>query len=82
MANAMKFSYDAQTNQISGPAEYMKTRYAAMMEQIYSGQSVVFNFSQQGCPGSSVVTGVLVALQTDYAGWLGQRQMDAMREGK
>ncbi len=58
---------------ISGPANYMKERGNEKLKRITGGEDVVFNASLLQSP--DVETGVLVALQTDYAGWLGQREI-------
>ncbi len=66
------FTYDRNTNQVAGPAEYMAERGSARLESIMSGTDVVFNM---GCTRSpNVETAVLVSLQTDFAGWKGARQ--------
>lgn len=67
------FTYNTETNVVSGPAEYMKEQGNARLDRILAGQDVVFNM---GCTRSpSVEMAVLVSLQTDYAGWKGTRQL-------
>lgn len=70
-----RFTYDATTGQIAGPEAYMAERYAARMAAIYAGRDTVFNMAPAG---SNPVVAVLVSLQTDYAAWLGARQLDSM----
>jgi len=75
------FSYDHQTGQIAGPADYMGSRFQDRMSDIYAGRDAVFNYGSanpvQG--GPDAVTLVLVSLQTDYAAFLGMRQFNTMR---
>jgi hypothetical protein len=60
---------------VSGPAEYMRERGDARLREIEAGRDSVFNAGLQfGSP--NVETAILVSLQTDYAGWLGQKQME------
>ena len=60
------FSID-MNGTVEGPAEYMTCPggFAVVKEQMESGRSVVFNY------GGSI----LVAVQTHYAGWRGQREL-------
>lgn len=68
-----RFTYNKETNEVSGPAEYMEERGFAKLDAIMAGTDVLFNF---GCVKSpSVEVAVLVSLQTDYAGWKGTRQL-------
>jgi hypothetical protein len=66
-----RFTIDGET--ISGPAEYMREQGNARLDRILAGKDTVFNLSSHLSP--DVETAVLVALQTDFAGWLGAREM-------
>jgi len=57
---------------IEGPAQYLEEKGNDTIEKINAGKNHVFNF---GCrnPNADTVTLLLVALQTDYAGWLGMK---------
>lgn len=57
---------------VSGPAEYMRERGSAKLDDIEAGNSHVVNYGLMHSKGS-VEQLVLVALQTDYAGWRGLR---------
>lgn len=50
----------------------MEEKGNALVEEIVAGNSAVFN--QSVMSGTDVETAVLVALQTDFAGWLGFKQ--------
>lgn len=56
---------------ISGPAEYMNEQGNAKLDRILSGGDTVFNMCAHLSP--DIETAVLVALQTDFAGWKGSR---------
>ena len=70
-----QFTYDTETGTLAGPAEYMKEKGHDKLEEILSGKSAVANFGMLKSPNPYVA--VLVALQTDYAGWKGMRQFCA-----
>ena len=72
--------FEVSAGAVSGPAAYMNERYPEMIKTIEAGQSAVFNMAcQQGQP---MEVAVAVALQTDYAGWLGMRQFNqALKQG-
>ena len=59
---------------VSGPAEYMRTRGNAVLSDIEAGRNTVFNYGCTQCPASDTCALIRVALQTDYAGWLGMRK--------
>lgn len=58
---------------LSGPALYMEEQGNSKLERILSGNDTVFNASVLHSP--DIETGILVAMQTDYAGWLGQQEL-------
>ena len=62
---------------LSGPAEYMREQGDAKLARILAGNDTVFNMTAQFSP--DMETAILVALQTDFAGWLGMRQFAGMR---
>lgn len=67
-----RFSLD-ENNTLTGPAEYMAEQGNAKVDKILRGDDLVFNMTSHLSP--DVRTAVLVSLQTDFAGWLGQRQV-------
>ena len=66
-----QFTYDTETGTLTGPAEYMQEKGNAKLEDILAGRDVVANFGMLKSPNAH--TAVLVALQTDYAGWHGMQ---------
>ena len=68
-----RFTYDSADGSIQGPKAYIGERFDAVMNGIYAGRSTVFNFAT--AQGSEPAAAILVALQTDYAGWKGTRDL-------
>jgi hypothetical protein len=66
-----RFTYDPETGTVSGPAEYMREQGNARIAQIERGGSVADQMIIGRAP--NVVVGILVVLQTDYAGWHGSK---------
>lgn len=66
-----RFTIDGET--LSGPAEYMREQGDARLAEVLAGKNEVFNMTAHLSP--DVETALLVNLQTDFAGWLGTRQM-------
>lgn len=68
---------DAQgMTEIEGPADYMASAaYRRCMGKIGRGQSAVVNYGIS--EGRDLAALIAVALQTDYAGWLGMRSFGA-----
>lgn len=64
-----RFTYE--NGIVTGPKEYMKTRYRTVLAEINAGKNAVFNHG--GSP--DVITQALVAVQTDYAAWKGMRSL-------
>jgi hypothetical protein len=56
-----------------GPALYMQEQGDAKLAGILAGTDTVFNMTSHLSP--DIYTAILVALQTDYAGWAGMRQL-------
>jgi hypothetical protein len=70
-----KFSFAGQS--ISGPAKYMREKGSAKIDSITSGNDAGFNAMMQVDPSADMVRLVMVALQTDYAGWIGMERFCA-----
>lgn len=64
-----QFTLDGSS--ISGPAQYMTEQGNAFIDKCLKGESVVFNAGLQFSPDPE--TALLVAVQTDYAGWKGMQ---------
>lgn len=75
--NVGSFHMD-QIGTVTGPADYMNdpNGYDVIRQEIESGRSVVFNAAHPGNP----LMAALVAIQTHYAGWKGNRQCIAWME--
>jgi len=58
---------------LSGPAQYMKEQGREKLEKVLRGDDLVFNLSLTQSP--DIETGILVAMQTDYAGYLGRKEL-------
>ncbi len=72
MTTVGRFSYNAESGTVSGPADYMNSpQYSERMEKIYAGTCAVFNMN----PSPDVYLRVLVSLQTDYAAFQGMKEM-------
>ncbi len=71
------FSWDPETGQVTGPAAYMQERGSTRLRAIEAGKDVVFNHG--AADDRDPVATVLVSLQTDYAAWLGARNLEARR---
>ena len=57
---------------IYGPSQYMKDQGNEKLDKIMAGKDTVFNMSVELSP--DIETGILVAMQTDYAAWAGMQQ--------
>lgn len=66
-----KFIYDGE--HIAGPAEYMKEQGSEHLDNLLAGKVTSFNMSMHYSPDT--VTAILVAMQTNYAGWRGSREL-------
>lgn len=58
---------------VEGPAAYMTERGNALIDRIVSDQDAMFNMTAHLSPSAEVA--VLVRLQTDYAAWVGEKQL-------
>ncbi len=65
--------FSIESGVLSGPKQYMEEKGRARLERILTGEDVVFNASLFYSPDAE--TGILVSMQTDYAGWLGQKEL-------
>lgn len=70
-----RFSFDPATSEVTGPAAYMRERGNERLRSIEAGTDVVFNMGVIHSP--SIEVAILVSLQTDFAGWRGQKQMES-----
>jgi hypothetical protein len=72
-----RFTYDPQTENISGPAGYMKSgRLERVLDQIRTRQSHVYS---EGCRlGHGGISLILVCVQTDFAAWAGEQEILAL----
>jgi len=57
---------------VLGPADYMEEQGDAFLNKLLNGGSTVYNYAV-GTRGDDPEMALLVALQTDYAGWAGTR---------
>lgn len=75
MIEVGEFTLDEATGAVAGPKGYMEERFSEFFERLKRGGCPTFEFGAAG--GSpSVEVALLVAVQTDYAGWRGQKQME------
>ncbi len=75
MATVKVGKFELTDGVLSGPAQYMAEQGNAKLARILAGEDVVFNVGLSRSP--SVAIALLVALQTDYAGWLGLKQVQS-----
>jgi hypothetical protein len=71
MKTVGKFTFDG--THLVGPAAYLEERGNALIDRVSAGQDVTFNMTAHLSPDP--VTALLVRLQTDNAGWLGEKEM-------
>jgi hypothetical protein len=64
--------FTIDNGEFSGPAEYMLDKGDVRLNAILAGADPIFNATAHLSP--DVETAILVAMQTDYAGWNGARQ--------
>jgi len=77
LLKAGRFIYNAATNSLEGPADYMADKGDAKVARMLAGTDAGFNALLACAPtGSDPVMILLVALQTDFAGWLGAKQLN------
>lgn len=68
--------FEYKDGSVYGPKSYMLEQGNAKLDAIMSGQAAGFNAMLAARPDISPVQMVLVALQTDYAGWIGMKQFN------
>lgn len=75
MKTVGEFSFDGTS--VAGPAQYMREQGSAKLDSICSGNDAGFNAMLAVRAGKSddLETLILVALQTNYAGWKGMQQI-------
>ena len=71
MKTVGKFQID-ETGMFSGPNQYMTEQGSCKLDEIMAGKCISFNMTCHLSP--DIETAVLVAMQTDYAGWIGLQQ--------
>jgi hypothetical protein len=71
MLTVGKFTIDDEGG-LLGPGDYMREQGDAKLGNILAGIDLIFNMTAPYSP--DLETAILVALQTDYAGWKGMRQ--------
>ncbi len=72
MITVGQFSLD-ENYILSGPTLYMNEQGNALTDQILAGMDTIYNTTRHLSP--NMETAILVRLQTDYAGWLGMKQI-------
>ena len=65
-----RFTYNADGT-IDGPADYMRAEGIARIRRIEQGGSEADRRIIGNAP--DFITGILICLQTDYAGWIGYK---------
>jgi hypothetical protein len=75
-----RFTFDSATNEVSGPAEYIRSaEYRQLIASIEGGTNHTFRAAMEHSPSFEVA--LLVTIQTNYAGWHGMETFNKMREG-
>jgi len=74
-----KFIGDTETFAIEGPADYMTEQFPSAKATIEAGKNPVVNYGTTH--GYPLFQTVLVAIQTDYAGWLGMKEAEGWLKG-
>ena len=75
-----RFTFDQDSQTLEGPGEYMTEKGNALVDSILGGNDVMFNMTCSMSPSPEMA--VMVRLQTDYAGWVGNRQVQNWMGGK
>ena len=74
MAKCVVGRFELEDGILSGPAQYMAERGDTLVDAIFAGEDMIFNTTAHLSP--NIETALLVRLQTDYAGWLGMKQVE------
>ena len=69
-----EFTLESDGKTVSGPAAYMNERGSAKLRAILSGHDTGFNTMLMFAAPERLLQTILIALQTDYAGWKGMQQ--------
>lgn len=73
MAKKTAGRFEIENGVLSGPGKYMTEQGNAKLDSILAGQDVAFNTMMQFQPDIEML--ILVAMQTDYAGYIGMKQV-------
>lgn len=68
--------FEYKDKAVYGPKTYMTEQGNAKLNAIMTGQAAGFNAMLTARPDVNPMQMVLVALQTDYAGWIGMKQFN------
>ena len=74
MKTAGRFSLD-EAGTLRGPKAYMDEQGNDKLDSILAGKDLGWDALVAHCPHNDFELLILVALQTDYAGWAGMQQM-------
>ncbi len=66
--------FSMEESVLVGPRRYMEEQGNALVDKILAGDDAIFNLTSGQSP--DLETALLVRLQTDYAGWLGFKQVE------
>ncbi len=66
-------NFKIEDDSIEGPGDYMNEKGNMLLDNILSGKDTIFNMTHHLSP--SLEMAVCVRLQTDYAGYLGMKQV-------
>ena len=78
MIQAGRFRIDGDV--ITGPKAYMEEKGNALLDEILAGKDTIFNMTAHLSP--SVEMAVCVRLQTDFAGYLGMKEVEGWLKPK
>lgn len=77
MAKKTVGQFEIEDGTLTGPKQYLEEQGDAKVARMLSGNDAGFNAMCMARPDADVEAIFLVALQTDYAGWLGMQQFVA-----
>ena len=79
MNDAKVGQFEIKNGSLYAPVEYMNERGNARVDEILEGRNTVFNMTAHLSPTPEIA--LLVNLQTDYAGWIGTKQLiDSLKQ--
>ena len=73
--NAHVGQFQIENGALTGPTLYMHEQGNAKLDRILAGGDAGFQAMLLASPTTSLEQMICVALQTDYAGWRGMRQL-------